>query len=72
MAKLQTLRNAREKLGKTQAAIAFALGMKKQTYQKYEYGIQQPRAHLATRVARALNSTVEELWGDEAETSKPA
>ena len=58
------LRAAREMSGKTQAQVAMEIGITGNAYQKYEYGEREPRARMAVRVARAVNSTVEEIWGE--------
>ena len=57
------LKAAREASGKTQAQVAKEIGITENAYQKYEYGKREPRARMAVRVARAVNSTVEELFG---------
>ncbi len=57
------LQAAREKSGKTQAQVAKEIGITENAYQKYEYGEREPRARMAVRVAHAVNSTVEQLWG---------
>ena len=58
-----TLQAAREASGKTQAQVAKEIGITENAYQKYEYGKREPRAKMAIRVAKAVNSTVEELFG---------
>lgn len=59
------LRAAREASGKTQAQVAKEIGITENAYQKYEYDQREPRARMAVRVARAVNSTVETIWGEE-------
>lgn len=49
------LQAAREKSGKTQAQVARAVGITEQTYQRYEYGTQEPGVRTAIRIADALN-----------------
>ena len=63
-----TLQAAREASGKTQAQVAKEIGITENAYQKYEYGKREPRARMDVRVAYAVNSTVEELWGFGVET----
>ena len=58
------LKATRKKLSKTQAQVAKELGMLKELYQKYEYGMSSKTIQTAIRIAKALNSTVEELWGE--------
>lgn len=57
------LRAAREMSGKTQAQVAMEIGITENAYQKYEYGEREPRARMAVRVAKAVNSSVEVIWG---------
>lgn len=57
------LRAAREASGKTQAQVAKEIGVSELSYQRYEYDKREPGARTAIRIARALNSTVEALFG---------
>ena len=57
------LRAAREASGKTQAQVAKEIGVSELSYQRYEYDKREPGARTAIRIARALNSTVEDLFG---------
>ena len=57
------LRAAREASGKTQAQVAREAGISDTHYQNIEYGKHEPCAGTAIRIARALGSTVEELFG---------
>ena len=57
------LRAAREQSGKTQAQVAKETGISDLAYQRYEYGKRTPSVTTAIRIARALDSTVEELFG---------
>lgn len=63
------LRAARERSGKTQAQVAREAGVSEVAYQRYEYDIREPGARTAARIAKAIASTVEELYGDDTETS---
>lgn len=63
MNKIEELQAAREQSGKTQAQAAADLGMSKQMYQKYEYGMSAGAIKTAIRIAKMYNSTVEKLWG---------
>ena len=65
MTKNSVLKSIREKSGKTQAEIAKELGMLRELYQKYEYGAGTKTIQTAIRIAKALNSSVEELWGNQ-------
>lgn len=57
------LRAAREASGKTQAQVAKEAKVAERMYQDYEYDKREPGARTAIRIARALNSTVETLFG---------
>lgn len=59
------LRAAREKSGKTQAQVAREAGISEAAYQLYEYDKREPGVRTAIRIARALDSTVEALFGGE-------
>lgn len=57
------LRAAREKSGKTQAQVAKEIGVTERMYQRYEYDRNEPGVRTAIRIARAVDSSVEELFG---------
>ena len=57
------LRAAREASGKTQAQVAQEAAIPIQQYQNYEYDKKEPRVRTAIPIAKAVNSTVEALWG---------
>ena len=57
------LRAARERSGKTQAQVAKEAKVSEVAYQLYEYDKREPGVRTAIRIARALNSTVEDLFG---------
>lgn len=59
------LRAAREKSGKTQAQVAREANIAERLYQDYEYDKREPGVRTAIRIARALDSTVEALFGGE-------
>ena len=56
------LRAAREKSGKTQAQVAREANIAERLYQDYEYGKREPGVRTAIRIARALGTTVEDLF----------
>ena len=58
------LRAAREKSGKTQAQVAKEADIGERLYQDYEYDKREPGVRTAIRIAKALNSTVEDLFGE--------
>lgn len=58
------LRATRERSGKTQAQVAKVAGVSEVAYQRYEYGCREPGVRTAIRIARALGTTVEELFSE--------
>ena len=54
--------NAREKTGLTQAQVADKAKITTRVYQYYEAGERKPNVYTAQLIAKALNSTVEELF----------
>lgn len=58
------LKEKRLALNKTQAEVAIAAGVMETSYQRYEYGTVLPNVVVAIRIAKVLNTTVEELFGD--------
>jgi len=57
------LRAAREQSGKTQAQVAKEASVAERQYQDYEYDKCEPGVRTAIRIARAVGSTTETLWG---------
>lgn len=57
------LKAAREQSGKTQVQVARETGISEAQYQNIEYDKSEPRVRTANRIARAVNSTTETLWG---------
>ena len=57
------LRAAREQSGKTQAQVAKEAKVGERLYQDYEYDKREPGVRTAIRIAKALDRTVEELFG---------
>lgn len=68
---VRTVRKAR---GLTQAQLAQAVGVSRQTIVSLERGDYSPSVHLALRIGAALAATVEELFGppDQERTPKHA
>ena len=56
------LREARDKVGKTQAQVSKECHISVAQYQNIEYGKNEPGVQTAIRIARALNSSVEKLF----------
>lgn len=54
---------ARKKVGKTQKQIAQEAELAESAYQRYEHEKCIPNAVLAIKIAKALQSSVENLWG---------
>ncbi|WP_454085112.1 helix-turn-helix transcriptional regulator [Georgenia sp. Marseille-Q6866] len=63
------VRRRRREQRLTQAELATAVGVSRQTVIAVEQGDYAPSVHLALRVARALGSTVEELFGQDEDTT---
>jgi transcriptional regulator with XRE-family HTH domain len=59
------LREFRKNQGMTQMQIADVLRCQQTLVSQYERGVHTPSLHNAIRLARALGTTVEELFGGE-------
>lgn len=57
------LKEAREKLGLTQSQVAEKAGIPYRSYQNYELEINIPTVDIAIKIAKALKTTVEKLFG---------
>lgn len=57
------LKKARERSGLTQVEAAEKANVSYRAYQNYEAEEREPKVSAAIRIARALNSTVEALFG---------
>ncbi len=57
------IRERRTQLGITQAGLGEQVGVSRQTVISMETGDYAPSVFLALRVARALATSVEDLWG---------
>lgn len=53
----------RQQANLSQKEIAEKVGISELAYQRYEYGTRVPEARTAIRIAQALGTTVEKLWG---------
>ena len=60
---MNNLKFFRLKKGITQREVAKEVGISEQCYQRYEYGIREPIASIALRIAMVLDTTVDQLWG---------
>lgn len=56
------LKNARKKTGLTQVQVAEQANISETSYQRIEYGQQQPSLITALLIAKALNTTVEQIF----------
>jgi len=57
------LKFEREKKGLTQWDVAKRAGISIRSYQRYEAGNRVPDVYQGQLIAKALGTTVEELWG---------
>lgn len=60
---MNNLKTLRIQSGKTQKQVADEVGIKDSAYQRYERGAVTPNAKLACKIARALGTTVEAIYG---------
>ena len=60
----------RKELKLTQLQVAKSVGIAEAAYQRYEYGAVLPSVYVAIRLARVLNTTVEDLFPDTPSPSK--
>lgn len=60
--KNETLIAARKQSGKTQKQVAKEIGIAKNAYQRYEQGKVIPNVVMAIKIAKSLNTDVENLW----------
>lgn len=56
------LQGLRQQTRLSQQELAEIAGVSDTCYQNYEYGDREPKVRTAIRIAKALNTTVEELW----------
>lgn len=56
------LKKARLNVDLTQVEVANKVGISERAYQNYEAGKRIPNAYIAQRIAKAVNSKVEELF----------
>lgn len=57
--------DARKRAGLTQVEVAEKAKIAEVSYQRIEYGAQRPIVDTALLIAKALNSSVEELFSQE-------
>lgn len=61
----ESRRNRRKSLGITQKQMAAICEISERQYIRYENGDQEPGVRIALKIAKALDSTVEELFPGE-------
>lgn len=61
---MNRLKTRRKELLLTQKQVAKKVGIAESAYQRYENGENVPNACLAISIAKALETTVEDLYGD--------
>lgn len=64
------LRAARKKSGKTQKQVAQESDITEVSYQRIEYNLQWPSLTTALKIAKSMNSTVEQLFATEPNAKK--
>lgn len=57
------LKYFRELASCTQEDVAVVAGIATKAYNRYEYGIREPKVRIANRIARFLDTTTEQIWG---------
>lgn len=60
----ETLKDLRDYHGISQRELARRIGVGKTTISEIERGDRLPNVLTAIRIARAMETTVEEIWGD--------
>lgn len=68
MESINALEKHRLELKLMQQEVADMAGISLISYQRYEHGSRNPQIHIAIRIAKALNTTVDNLWKDETTT----
>ena len=58
------LKKRRKQLKLTQKAVAERIGIAESAYQRYEQKNREPGVKTALKIAKALETTVEELYGE--------
>lgn len=61
---MNTLKTRRNELKLTQRQVAEKIGIVYQLYQKYENGLILPNVKVGIKIAKVLETTVEELYGE--------
>lgn len=61
--KNQTLQAARKNSSKTQVQVAKEVEIAESAYKTYERGTRTPNVLTALKIAKVLDTTVENIWG---------
>ena len=67
MSLAENLRNLRTAKGYSQAELAKLVGVAQPTFAQYESGIRVPNIIVGVKIAKKLDTTVEELVGGQTE-----
>ena len=67
---MNNLKQARAKVGLTQVQVAAAAGISTRYYQNLEAGESAPTVAIALKIAKALGTTVEQIFGEGSEASE--
>ena len=67
---MNNLKQARAKAGLTQVQVATAAGISTRYYQNLEAGESAPTVAIALRIAKALETTVEQIFGEGSESNE--
>lgn len=60
----EKIKEAREKIGKSQGQMAIELGIPKSTYLAYEHGYNIPPIHIREKIASKLGVGITEIYQD--------
>lgn len=60
---MNNLKKTRQLVACTQKKVSINAKITERAYQMYEKGDREPKVRTAIRIAQALGTTVEELWG---------
>ena len=67
---MNNLKQARANAGLTQVQVAAAAGISTRYYQNLEAGESAPTVAIALRIAKALETTVEQIFGEGSESNE--
>ena len=67
---MNNLKQARAKAGLTQVQVATSAGISTRHYQSLEAGESAPTVAIALKIAKALETTVEQIFGEGSESNE--